>query len=371
MKILYTTYLEVTDPGGISKVIREVGINLKKRGHEITVIQLNPKNKSFEEEWHGIKIFRINSKLSKLLYGITPSLSTFFNKKLMEIKPDIIHVHGIHSLFTPQIINLMKKHTVPLIITPHYDFNRHLTLVGKYFWKLYVPIIRKTLERANRVVSVSQFESQKLMKEFAVPKEKISLIPHGVNKIEITKKPKPKKNDIIRLLYVGYLLKIKGVQYIIRALKELRKMNKKVILTIVGEGPYKTKLMNLSQKLGVQELIIWKSNLSDEELYKTYKQADIFLLVSRSEAYGIVAAEALALGIPTIVSKTTALKEFIKENGCFGIDYPPNPKELARLILDVYKSDVEVGPFSKKIRLWEETAIEHEKLYFEALKEGR
>ena len=99
-----------------------------------------------------------------------------------------------------------------------------------------------------------------------------------------------------------------------------------------------------------------------------YKKSDIFLLLSQSENYGIVVPEALTMGTPVIVTKRTALNEFLNEPGCFGVDYPPDPKEVANLILKIYKSDIKVGPFTKKIRTWNEVALDYEQLYLRFIK---
>ncbi|MCE7698020.1 MAG: glycosyltransferase, partial [Methanobacterium paludis] len=79
--------------------------------------------------------------------------------------------------------------------------------------------------------------------------------------------------------------------------------------------------------------------------------------------YGLVVAEALSQGIPSIVTKRTALEEFTKENGCFGVDCPPDPKEVSDLILRIHKNDVKVGPFSEKIRTWEKVSEDYENVY--------
>ena len=90
---------------------------------------------------------------------------------------------------------------------------------------------------------------------------------------------------------------------------------------------------------------------------------DIFIILSRTEGYGIVVAEALSRGTPTIVTNGTALEEFTKEKGCFGVDYPPRPGEVADLILRIHEDDVTVGPFSGKIRTWKEVAEDYERSY--------
>jgi glycosyltransferase involved in cell wall biosynthesis len=100
-----------------------------------------------------------------------------------------------------------------------------------------------------------------------------------------------------------------------------------------------------------------------DELYQKLADADILFLLSREESYGIVVAESLAMGTPCIVSNTTALGEFMREPSCFGINYPPDSKELSKLILEIFTEDVKVGAFSDKIRTWEEVAIDYEYLY--------
>ena len=138
---------------------------------------------------------------------------------------------------------------------------------------------------------------------------------------------------------------------------------KDVVLTIVGDGPEKGRLLRLAEKLGINDKIEWKSFLPRKELINKIKSADVFLLLSESEAYGIIVAEALALGTPVIVTKRTALKEFLNEPGCFGVDYPPNPQEVAELILKIVNSNVKVRPFSRKIKTWDEVAKDYGKVY--------
>lgn len=174
------------------------------------------------------------------------------------------------------------------------------------------------------------------------------------------------KSESCNLLYSGYLIERKGVNYILDSLNSLINELKfsNVKLTIIGEGPEKSKLSKLSKNLNVDNHVIWKSFLSYEDFIKEIKNSNIFLLLSNSEAYGIIVAEALALGTPCIVTKITALKEFLNEPGCFGVDYPPNSNEVANLIMKMYGSDLEVGPFSEKIRTWDKVAEDYEKAYY-------
>jgi len=365
MRILMTAppLADVLSPGGIYKVIREIAKNLSKRGHEVIVLQLNSLNRPNEEYRDGFKIIRVNSKH---FYGLSLGMYSYLKKHFNELNPDIVHVHGYHNLLSPEIIYIIRKmnHNVPIIFTPHYDPLNHSTILGKMLGWIHDKTIGKSfLKLPDHIISVSNFEANNLRRMFNVSQERITVIPHGVDFINTKKKRKNKSN--ITLLYVGYLHEYKGVQYIIKALHELIYSLdfKNIKLRIVGEGPEKRNLLLLSKKLKVDEFIEWIPFLPHEKVLEEMKRVDIFLLLSKSEGYGIVVAEALAMGTPTIVTKGTALEEFTKEPGCFGIDYPPDPKEVAKLILKIVSSDVRVGPFSRKIRTWDKVARDYESMY--------
>jgi len=134
-------------------------------------------------------------------------------------------------------------------------------------------------------------------------------------------------------------------------------------LTIVGVGPERASISRSIRERGLEAHVTMKPFLTSQGLAHEMKHADLFLLLSNSEAYGIVVAEALALGTPCIVADATALHEFVAEPGCFGVDYPPDPEKVARLITEVFESTAQVGPFSGKIRTWEAVGRAYERLY--------
>ena len=185
----------------------------------------------------------------------------------------------------------------------------------------------KIMEYSNMIFSASNFETNNLHEILNVPRNKIAIIPHGVDVIDLYKEKR--NNNMINLLYSGYLHEVKGVHYVIETLHELvYKKGAKVRLTIVGRGSYEGKLKKLANYLNVNECINWMGFIHLTKLHEEFKKADIFLLMSKSENYGIVVPESLALGTPVIVTKTTALTEFLNEPGCFGVDYPPIQKRL-------------------------------------------
>lgn len=100
----------------------------------------------------------------------------------------------------------------------------------------------------------------------------------------------------------------------------------------MGGGPYKRSLEREALNLGVSGRVRFSEGLSREELLARYRNASVFVLLSKYEAFGIAVAEALASGLPCIVCRTSALAEWIDNESCFGIGYPINIKELSGLV---------------------------------------
>ncbi|AMQ18850.1 glycosyltransferase family 4 protein [Thermococcus peptonophilus] len=368
MKLLLINYMETTAPGGINKVVFEIARWLSKWSHEVVVFNPAWDNRlqMSEEKIENFTLIR-GYKYRESLYGFSIKNIGVVRELIKKFDPDVVHVHGYHTLFSPEIVYVVKKYfsKIPVIFSPHYMPFGHATLLGEYLWSVYNKISNLLIfPKIDHLIVASNFEKDSLL--YDIPNTgdiEISVIPHGVDVIDVQKKP---QREEITLLFSGYLQERKGVQYILRALYELVYEYKmaNVRLTIIGEGPYKQSLLKLAKQLNIMQYIVWKPFVVDRtELFKEIQNADIFLLLSKNENYGITVAEALALGTPVIVTKHSALKEFLTEPGCFGVDYPPNPKKVAELILKILNSDVRVGPFSKRIRTWDEVVKDYEKVY--------
>lgn len=371
-------WTETTAPGGINKTVEEIAKNLSRRSHEVIVLQSNPSNLPEEELYEGFRITRVESKFENYLYGLNPEICFYLKNNIKRLNPDLIHIHGYHSLFSIGSIYTLKNMglKVPMVFSPHLDIYR-TTLAGKYLWNVYKLFGKFAFKSSDAIVSPSNFEAQKLVDDFGINKDEISIIPHGVNLMDDDeergqnkdKEKSPNEDKSCNLLYSGHLIKRKGVSYIIESLNYLiHELNlKNVTLTIVGEGPEESSLENLSSDLKLDDNIVWKSFLSNEDYLKEIRNSDILLLLSNSEAFGITVAEALAMGTPCIVTKISALSEFTNEPGCFGVEYPPDPREVAETVLDIYQNDVKVGPLTSKIRTWDEISLDYEKLYLDLL----
>lgn len=329
------------------------------RGHEITVLQANPFHLPESEILDGYRIIRINLHFADYLYGFDPQIYFYLNKYLTNHKPDVIHVHGYHTLSTLEtifVIKILLKSEIPIVFSPHYGSRSHNTFAGKHLWKLYNKFMYGIINRVDKVVCASEYEKGILIKDIILKNhDNIKIIPHGVDIIDLSQRKRSSKK--IHLLYVGYVLKLKGIQDILRAVREIRyNFHYDVDLTIVGEGDYKNELIKLSNDLYLSNSLIWYPFQKSQIILRKYKECDIFLLLSESENFGIVVAEALASGTPCIITNTSALAEFTSIPGCFGVPAFTNPEELARLIIYIYNTHIMVGPLGNKIVSWVEIA---------------
>jgi len=225
------------------------------------------------------------------------------------------------------------------------------------------PFGRRTFEKADRIVAVSEYEKSLICRQFDFDPAKIVVIPNGVSFGEFSGLRKQSR-DFRSVLYVGYLIGFKGVHYLVEVLPRL---GDDVVLEIVGRGPLRPLLERRAKEMKVYDRVRFYENLPREELLQKYADADVFAMLSAYEAYSIVVAEALAAGTPCVVANTTALSEWVDNKSCFGIDFPINLNGLARLINNVLDKGADNTAMKKwkgaKILDWNDVVEQTEDIY--------
>ena len=308
------------DIGGVETHVQEISERLVQRGFDVEVVCTDPTGRLPRYEMmNGVTITRFRSFAPEDAYYFAPQIYVYLKRHSY----DLIHAHGYHAL--PAMFAALAKDKRKLIFTPHYHRGGH-TSIRNMMHKIYRPFGSKIFNRADKVVCVSEYEQGLVMSDFGVPEWKIEKIPNGLNLAEFANL-KPERNGRT-LLYVGRLEEYKGVQHIISALPRLEDFK----LEIVGKGPYENDLRELADKLGVSERIRWQSDVTREELLQQYASADVFLMLSTHEAYGITVAEALAAGMPCVVASGSALTEFVDGTWCIGIVVPITVDKLVEAI---------------------------------------
>jgi len=373
MRILIVSGSDISRIGGVLVGIREMARRLVARGDHCTVLSINSGGLPKEDWIDGIHIIRVDSPISRHLLEMSPEVGRrFMGLVRIPPTPDIIHLHGYATLLSHEIALLCRTAGRSYIYTPHYSPFAHIHPLGGLLFKLGRPAGSMIFDYAQRIICISQFESDTVRRHFRVPLDKISIVPNGVDFIEHRNESGRTKNetDPIRLLYVGYLIELKGIQYILRAVQKLIiRMKLDVELVVAGSGYYEPVLRKLAKDLGIGKNVKWVGDVRNNDLIQLYRYADISLLLSASENFGTVVAESLAVGTPAIVTTNSALAEFVNERGCYGIEEPSDADRLADLILEIARSGGGVGPLTNKIQTWDNVSRSIREIYCQAIRE--
>lgn len=318
--------------GGIETHVKEISERLVSQKIQVEVLTTDPSGKLPKEEIiNGVRVKRFVSYAPGGNYHYSTSLKKYLARNSESY--DIVHIHSYHDF--PAIHVAQIKKVKKLVFTPHYHGGGH-TLFTSLCHYPYRVIGQKIFDKADKVICVSKYERGLVLRHFKGVNEKIVVIPNGINLQEFTKQRKRDKDEQI-VLYVGRLEKYKGIQYLIKILPML---NNNIFLEIVGKGAYKENLIRLAKSLHVNSRIKFFEDLPRQQLLEKYAAADLFVLLSTREAYSICVAEALASEIPCLVANSSALKEWIDNQNCFGIDYPINLLALQVLVGKVMSKEI-------------------------------
>jgi glycosyltransferase involved in cell wall biosynthesis len=350
MKILHVCPRYYPYRGGVEEHVRNISERLAKK-YDVSVFTTDPSGRLLKEE-------TINRVYVRRFKWWGPNEAYYFSKELKKYlkknsdKYDVVHAHCYHAF--PALYAAQAKDRNKLVFTPHYHGTGH-TFFRSLLHIPYKFLGKKIFEKADRIVCVSNYERNLVIKHFKVDEIKVVVIPNGIN-LEEFRGLKKRSRDYRTILYVGRLEKYKGVQYLVKALP---KLDQGAILEIVGKGPSKKSLIKLAKKLNVEGRVRFFQDLPRSELLQKYADADVFVLLSEHEAYGISVAEALCAGTACIVANASALTEWVDYENCFGINYPINLDRLGNLI------DSVIGKNVKKFKTldWNETVEKLVSLY--------
>lgn len=300
--------------------------HLAKIGHEIHVITWLDKGLPKKSKEEGFYIHRISGHKVKFFTLIPFWIKNFFCLK--KINPDIVHVqnigHGIPAL-------LSKK----LLGKPYVVFGRGTEV---YFKRGYLfVILQQVLKNADEVVALTNRMKQEMKKIY---NREISIIPNGID-IESLKEFQKKtihKTNTKKIIFVGSLYQVKGVSYLIHAMKRITENNKNIELLIVGDGYDREYLKNLVMQLNLEKSVIFIGEIPHDEVAKYLSNADVFVLPSLSEGFPNILLEAMAVGIPIVATKVGGLPEIITDNKNGFLVEPKNSDQLADKILHLLRS---------------------------------
>lgn len=242
---------------------------------------------------------------NKIFFQLTPrnplnivKLRFYLKSASKKYKKVVVHAHLTWPLYFVAIAAFGLD--VTLVYTEHSTFNMRRR------YSFFRSIDRLIYSRYTKIVGISQATSSALVSWLGHNfKEKIMTIPNGAKLFSYLERSIKSEEDKIKLLSVGSLKSLKGFETTIKAVASLA--DQVDSYTLVGSGPDLSKLQKLAKEYGVSDRILFASWSDDLEGY--YHDADILLIPSHWEGFGLVAVEGMSTGLPVIASNVPGLSE--------------------------------------------------------------
>jgi glycosyltransferase involved in cell wall biosynthesis len=314
--------------GGVETHVATISTELVRRGHDVTVVtSRRDRTLPEREEFHGIHVRRAKTRGVWLRTPIAPATKAV----LASMEADVVHAHSPPPLTSYYAAKVSARRRVPFVITYHCDVE-----VPSVFGPLIESAYRHTLEystmrRADRIIVTTATYAATSR---AVWRFNPAIIPNAVDpeqfRPEIDGRPVRERLGIREgepmVLFVGRMVGHKGIENIIEAARSVAYAK----FVLVGGGPELGSLRRLAARLGVADRISFTDQVSRADLPPYFAACDLFVLpsVSRLEAFGIVALEAMASGKPVVVSDIPGVREVITDGKEGLLADPVDPEDL-------------------------------------------
>jgi len=376
--------------GGISPHVYYLSRSLAKNGVKVYVVTCDFPGALQHEVVDGVEILRVDSyrnpspDFATWVYLMNITMQREAAALIKSLNGDVDIIHGHDWLVATAAIGLKHVFRKPLLATMHStEIGRRNGIHLDYERMIHETEAWQTYE-AWKVVCCSDYMVSHVQWAFGIPSDKLIMIPNGVNQEVYSKYL---KEDLTQfrsrfalpeekiVLFVGRLVYEKGVHVIINAVpKVLDRVNAKFI--IVGNGYMKDQLSNLAQGMGLAHKVMLTGFVDEETLRRLQVCADVSVVPSLFEPFGIVALEAMAAKSPVVVSDAGGLSEIV-EHDVDGVKvYAGNPESLAwgitRVLTDKGYADWIRTNAQKKIQEkynWDMIAKQTKKMYSSLLDE--
>ncbi len=326
-----------TEPPFISELCKR----LVKLGLDIDVIAPHTKSAKRHEIIDGIKVYRYmycfpqcevlaysggimsNIRKNKMLYFLVPffilAQALALGQYLKSTQYDAIHVHWIipQGFICALVCMVIGQRSPPILCTSH---GGDLFSLQSYLLK---KIKNWTLNRMKKVTVVSNYMHKYCLEKMSMDNEKVSVIPMGVNLIDLFKSVESVQRKHNRVIFVGRLVEKKGIVYLIEAISQVCNLIPDVELLLVGDGPLRGELEEIVKQHKLENNIHFIGSVQQKELPALYSSAMIAITPSivdatgDQEGLGLVIIEALGCGCAVVASTLEAIKDIIVdgENG--------------------------------------------------------
>jgi len=354
-KIKVLQLVEDLKLGGLERVIADIALGLDRKKFEVSVwciarggeIADELKEKGIKVKILGILSYHNPIKILKLAY------------LLKKEKPRLIHSHGYFASVIGRIAAKIAR-------TPGIVYHIHTTFYEKIV-KRNIIIERLLIRITDKIIFISQAAKNSFLPHLKFNENKASIIYNGVRDTHVRANL---EEFNFKVATVASLTEHKGHRYLLEAARIVLDRIPQGRFFIIGEGPLAEELKQQVSDLGIESSVKFLGQRKD--IYKILSGMNLFVLPSLREGLGIAAIEAMAVGLPVVVTNVGGLPEVVRD-GLSGLIVPPaEPALLAEKIIAIFKHPDKLMAMGRESRrLFEEKykaesmAEKLEKLYME------
>ena len=333
MRILHLGATYPPYPGGMGNVMKEEAVRLVARGHSVTVVTLTAQGTtSGIQEEAGVTVVRVRPQIRWGKSGYSWKLISY----LRDASFDAVHVH-LPFFGCQEVLAILCW----LGLAPkRFVVSYHMDIVSSGLVRLIAQVSRRcflpTVIRRARMVFVASLSYAQTSWIAPFKKRELVELPFGVD-LQRFYPDNHEEGPVRRLLFLGGLDRnhyFKGLTYALNALAQLSDRSDWT-LDIVGDGDLRSGYEQDVKRLGLEGRVTFLGRVSDQDVSAVYRRSDVFLFPStdRSEAFGLVALEAQASGVPVIASDLDGVREVI-EDGKTGWLTPPRQTGALRDVIE-------------------------------------
>ncbi|HEX4731875.1 MAG TPA: glycosyltransferase family 4 protein [Solirubrobacterales bacterium] len=344
--------------GGLARHVRKLSEALVERDVEVHVLTRGGEESPAEDLANGVLVHRIREPKRPTDLGEFVTWVERMNSDMLAAGVELGDryefdlVHGHDWLVANACDHLAKRFAAPLVTTIHAtEYGRHQGWVDKHPQTYIHGVERWITNRSQRLIACSHYMREQIVDIFGVAEKRVSVIPNGIDPGDL---PQQEPAELERLrsefaapeeklvLLIGRLVYEKGFQLALEAMPRVIEEAPGTRFLVAGSGTHEAELHRQAEELGLMEHGTFLGWIGDDVLHSLYRIADLTVVPSIYEPFGLVALEAMASGCPCIVADTGGLREVVvhEEGGLrFRAD---DPEALADVAIRVL-SDDELG----------------------------
>ena len=221
---------------------------------------------------------------------------------------DVVHAHDWMTY--PAGVAVAAMSGKPLVVHIHStEFDRS----GEHVNQVVYDIEREGMERADKVIAVSHFTRGIVISRYGISPEKVEVVYNGVERNgQWTVGEANIRRDEKLVLFLGRITMQKGPEYFLHAARKVLEVMDNVKFVMAGSGDLMYQSIELAAQLGIGQKVLFTGFLRGDDVRKIYQMADLYVMPSVSEPFGIAPLEALDNDVPVIISKQSGVSEVLK-----------------------------------------------------------